>query len=495
MAGLVLFLLLRLLITPAKPPPDLYQQGREFYQSGNYSLAIEKLRKEVQEHPNRQETRLLLGQSYIQLRQWAVAQSYLRERLTVLPQDAPTIYWLARALYGAGRTAEAERNWQGLIDRKEAGWRGLANLALAEMYYRQNDYGKAANALYQTLSLREVLEPADEQRAHYLYGVLLARDLRFDDALNELEKAANVKAGGVWSDNGPVQNTLSRISERSRQVSSAITTAQAEKVETARRAKLAYGLFLAEEFAPAEEQLVTVLKRVPDFTDARAYLGLVYWRTGRSDAAVAALTNALKPDPKNRLARQSLAEVYTERLQNFQPELSTANQYKTESENARRLLESLLSEKPDDVLLIMDMARLDTVLRDYEQAEAFYYYAIKLNKEKSVVGVNPGATLARFYTEAGLDPCRRGVSAGEQASQDAPKDAESWYAFGLAYALCNKPKEAAPLLEKALVLRPNWALVVHRLGLVYQELGRQSEADKLFARATDLDPMVNWPRL
>jgi Tfp pilus assembly protein PilF len=75
-----------------------------------------------------------------------------------------------------------------------------------------------------------------------------------------------------------------------------------------------------------------------------------------------------------------------------------------------------------------------------------------------------------------------------------PLDPESWYAYGLAYAFCHKPKEAAVQLEKALSLRPNWPAAAHRLALVYQELGQQAEADKLFARATDLDPVTKWNR-
>jgi tetratricopeptide (TPR) repeat protein len=75
-----------------------------------------------------------------------------------------------------------------------------------------------------------------------------------------------------------------------------------------------------------------------------------------------------------------------------------------------------------------------------------------------------------------------------------PQDPESWYAYGLAYAFCHKPEKAALQLEKALNLRPNWPAALHRLALTYQELGRQTEADKLFDRATDLDPFTNWTR-
>jgi Tfp pilus assembly protein PilF len=493
-AGLVLFLLLRLLILPEKTPPDLYEQGRVAYQSGNFSQAIEKLRKEVTQHPARQETRLLLAQNFIQLRQWTLAQSYLKERLAAIPQDAASIYWLGRALYGEGRTAEAERSWQALLDRNEPGWRSASGVALAEMQYKLGDYNKASRLLYDALVAHESLEPDEEQQAYYLYGVLLARDQRFEDAVPQLQKAVDFKALGIWTDNGAVQNRLSQTADRARQLLASLPEASKEKVEAARRAKLGYSLVLAEEYGLAEEQLAQVLKSFPNFADARAYMGLVYWRTGRTTQAISTLLNALNQDAKNRLARETLAQVYTERIQNFQPELQSTEQVKTESENARRLLESLLSEKPEDTLLLVDMARFYVATRDYDRAEAFYYLAIEASKKKPESGINPGAMLTRFYAETGYDPCKRGVAAGAQTVSDLPQDAEGWYAYGLAYAFCHQPAEAVYPLEMALRLRPNWPAATHRLALVYQDLGRQPEADKLFTHTIDLDPATAWPR-
>lgn len=493
-AGLVLFLVLRLFFQSPKPPPDFYQMGRVSYQGGNYSIAIEQLRHEVQIHPTQQEARLLLAQSFVRLHQWTAAQGYLKERLAALPQDGPTIYWLGRALYGAGRTAEAERSWQALLDRNEPGWRSASGLALAEMQYIQADYNKAARLLYDALIAQEPLEPVEEQRAYYLYGLLLARDQRFDDALPQLQKAADFKVLGVWTDNGAVQNSLSQTAEHARQLLTSLPEAAKEKVEAARRAKLAYALIVSEEYGLAEEQLALVLKAVPNFADARAYLGLVYWRTGRVSQAISTLTFALNQDTKNRFARETLAQIYTERVQNYQPELNSLDQVKTETENARRLLESLLSEKSDDVLLLIDMARFFGATREYDRAEALYYLAIAANKTRPVTGINPGAMLTRFYAETGYDPCKRGVDAGAQAVRDLPQDPESWYAYGLAYTFCHKPAEAAFPLEMALRLRPNWPEATHRLALTYHEAGRQPEADKLFTRTTDLDPATNWTR-
>jgi tetratricopeptide (TPR) repeat protein len=493
-AGLVLFLVLRLLLPSKPPPPDLYEQGRDLYQLGNYTFAVDKLRQEIELHSGRQEARLLLAQSLITLRQWEPAQGYLRERLAAMPQDGQATYWLGKALYGAGRTAEAERSWQTLLERKEPGLKSKAGLALAEMQYTQGDYNRAAQLLYQALIAQDPLDPAEEQRADYLYGVLLARDLRFDDALTQLQKAAEIKVSGIVANNGSVQNTLANTADHARQLIANLPAAKQEKVELAKRAKLAYALVLVEEFAPAQEQLLQVLGQVPNFPDARAYLGLVYWRTGRTPQAISALLTALNQEPKNRLARETLAQIYTERIQNYAPELQSIEQVKTETENARKLLESLLSEKPDDVLILVDMARLYVATREYDRAEAFYYLAIQQNKEKPVAGVNPGAMLTRFYAETGYDPCKRGVDAGLQATRDQPQDPESWYAYGLAYAFCHKPNEAATPLEKALALRPNWPAAAHRLALVYQELGKNGEANKLFARATDLDPATNWTR-
>ena len=132
---------------------------------------------------------------------------------------------------------------------------------------------------------------------------------------------------------------------------------------------------------------------------------------------------------------------------------------------------------------------------DYQAAQQHYKQALDLNKISPVAGLNAGAVLSRYYSESNFDPCVRGVDTGLEATRDLPNDADSWYAVGLAYSKCGHPDLAAPMLEKAVEMRPYWPDALYRLALADDGLKLKPEADRLFQLLADLDPDRVYPRL
>lgn len=490
-ALLLIVLELGHLLLHYQPPLSPLERGRQFYNSGQYTAAAGELRQELQLNPRNYEAKFLLAQDLVALRQWPAASAYLNELLHAAPNDPRIYYWIGLAQLGNGQPDSAAASWNLVISRGDEAARPVqprAQAALGALRFRQGQYGEASRLLYAALSGPPGLETAEQQQAFYLYGLLLARDLRFDDARNPLQLALNARLPGNQWDNASLQTGLERTALQARTLLEQLPLAAAEKVDGAKRARLAYAYLLAEEYPAAEEQLAQVLQVAPAYTDARAYLGIVYWRTGRIEKARTALDAALALAPANRLARQSLAELIIDQLPGLQLKGEDTESYRQEVERARVLLESLIAEKPGDATLQVTLARFHIARHDYQQAQHAYKAALEFNRQKPVAGLNPGAALSRYYSEIAFDPCVRGVDNGLEATQTFAADPESWYAAGLAYSLCGHYTKAAPFLEKSLELRPYWPPTMYRLAVAYAATQRTAQADRLYSLLADLAP-------
>lgn len=469
-----------------------WERGRQNYASGHYTAALADLRQELQDHPTNSAAKLLLTQNLVALRQWPAATAYLTELLDANPNDPLTLYWVGRVQAGAGQAEAALTTWTVLLSRPDPATRAIwphIQVALGELRYRQGQYAQAADLLYQALQRVADLEAAEQQRAFYLYGLLLARDLRIEDAQGPLQRAINLDIPGSQWDNVPLRANWQHTVEEARLVLTNLSAVGNERLVPAKRARLAYAYLVAEEYGAAEEQLLQVLRAAPTYAEARAYLGLVYWRTGRTERAFSTLNAALAATPANPLVRQVLAEVIIDHLPTLQTrQAQDSTSYRQEVERANTLLNSLVAEKPDDPTLQVTLARFSVARHEYGAAAQYFQAALSFNRARPVAGLNPGAAFSRYYSEFNFDSCVRGVDRGVEATKDLPFEAESWYAAGLAYSGCGYPDRAVTYLERAYELKPYRTDVIHRLALTYQSLGRRAEADRLFTLLADLDP-------
>lgn len=483
--ALLLLLELGHLLLYYQPPLSSLEIGRQLYNGGHYTAAANELRQDLAD-PN---AKLLLAQDLIALHRWPAASAYLNELLRAAPNDPTLYFWIGQAQLGNNQPDAAAASWNLINGRTDPAARAVqpkAQVALGSLRFHQGQYPEAARLLYAALA-GTGLDATEQQQAAYLYGVLLARDLRFGEAFKLLEQAANTKLPGSQWDNAPLQSDLDQATAKAKTLLDQLPLAAAEKTDGAKRARLAYAFILAEEYPAAEEQLAQVLQIAPTYTDARAYLGIVYWRTGRIDKARNALNLALSQSPANRLARQSLAELIIDQLPTLQMQ-PDSQQYKQQSDQAQALLNGLVAENPTDATLQITLARFAIARHDYQAAQQAYQTALGLNRAKPVAGLNPSAALSRYYSEIAYDPCLSGVDNGLQATRDLTNDAESWYAAGLAYSLCGHSDKATPYLERARDLRPYAPDILYRLALAYDATKHTGQADRLYQLLADLEP-------
>lgn len=474
---------------------SLLSKAQTAYNNGQYTESVPLLRQELQLNPTNNLARLLLGQNLIKLRRWPEAGATLNEALKAEPQNSQILYWIGRAQFNAENFSAAENTWRIILSRLDKEAQLLlprAQLGLGELRFRQGQFDESSKLLYDALSNYTQLDALEQQKAFYLYGLLLARNLRLGDGLDSLQKAAKVSLPSSEADNIPQKAIYRMASEKINGLLEQLQEVNAQRIEAARRAKLGYAFILADEYALAEEQFIQVLKIAPKYAEARAYLGLVYWRTGRGERAFTTFQTALLDTPESRLTRQLLAEFLLERLPS-QPAGSSL--FRADAEMTRELIDKLVTESPRDPALQILLGRYFMVARaDYQTGVKYYEAAARFNREKPVQGLNPNALLARYYAESNVNPCVLGVDSGLAATRDLPADAESWFAAGQAYRLCGHAKLAIPMFEKGIELQPYRTDLLYNLGLSYDMLGQRSEADRFFRVLANLDPAGSYFR-
>ncbi len=496
-AGLTFALLLNLTHLLKTPTLTNYQQGQNLYNDGHYSASLPLLKQAVAANDTDQlAARLTLADSYLALAQPLEAEAQLRLVLYYQPQNTKALYLSGQAFLQENRPYDAENAWYKAIGLNQTDLASSqARLALGEHYFRTGRYEDAAGLIYKALVQgRNELRPDDLQRAYYLYALGLAHDGRYNEAADELERVISLSTGRrAGQENGRVQNNLAELTTRANLMLPSLLQARDETIEAARRAKLGYAYLLANEYILAEQQFQRVLQLVPAWADMRAYLGLVYWQTGRDTQAVATFNQAIQTDATSKLARQLLAEYDLAQVQSYQPARGNPTLLQAQSSQARTLLTQLNNQYPQDALTELDLAQLDVAERSYTDAIAHYQRAISLTGGQPIHGLNPGVQLIQLYTDQGIDPCGRGLKTAAQTLQNTPTDPTAWYEAGLNYFVCRQPQLAIEDLQKSLQLRPNSPQALYRLGLIYQTQGDQKQADSLFEQVQDLDPNSHWP--
>lgn len=63
-----------------------------------------------------------------------------------------------------------------------------------------------------------------------------------------------------------------------------------------------------------------------------------------------------------------------------------------------------------------------------------------------------------------------------------PEDSFARYALGLEYVSLNDPESALNIFEELRTLDPNYLAVYYQLGKVYEVLGKQTEAGKIYEK-------------
>ncbi len=432
----------------------LLTEGVNALQRGDFALAEQKLRAELQAHPDDIEALSFLGATLDNENKPADADVFHKRALALAPRSNSILDKYGSHLLVMQDASGARQAFLKSLAINPAD--GYANLQLAQMALNAKDGAEALRYLSR-LSTEQAAQPEVALRS------LLA--LQLSGRKTEAgELAAKFRNDAAWS--------------------------------------VSAGRALADagELSAAEVLLENALTANPDSFPLLFSLGVVASHTGHYTRSQQTLEASLRQQPGNTDVLYSLAYTYD------------ANQ---QPGAALRLLSQAAQLAPGRVDLQKSLAIAAANLGDYQTAAAAWEAYGQLvpsddtaRRERGFAKVHLGqfdtglADLRWYATrhpedaeawyelgiaESSQDPTA-GMSSLDKAVALRPDFAEARSARGALYYREGKPESALPDLEFAASNQPGNALHQARLGQIYLALDRLNDALRHFRRAAELAP-------
>lgn len=217
------------------------------------------------------------------------------------------------------------------------------------------------------------------------------------------------------------------------------------------------------------DEAITPLKRLvqlqPGDADALANLGNNYMSGGHYDEAISALAEAARLTPQDEVI-QMLLRVAT---------------YRKEIEANLPAIRSAVAADPKNPEGHIALARRLSSLRRFEEAEAEYLEALRLDPNN---GEYENA-LAVSYTEA-AQPAKA-VPYYQRAGAHKPHHV-IFLSLGSALEQLGRLDEAITAYRRSIELKPTFAMSLLRLGIVFDALNRLPEAIEVLRQALQAEP-------
>lgn len=313
-----------------------------------------------------------------------------------------------------------------------------AQLFLANILADQRDYNAAA-AAYKTVT---ELDPSRAE-AFYKLGSILMKQVKFKDAAEAMEKAValNVPDKEVHFELGAAYEELQDFAKA----------------------------------AGAYEKFISLGPAAPG--NAYHRLGICRTKLGQFDAAIAALLEAEKAQPKDLKVKLNLAEAYEKGGQ---------------LENAEHVYNTLAEVDPAEAKAYHRQS-----FRMYEQAKQ---YEMAVVPAKKVIELEPANEMNYYYlgtTYHNLQKYDEEVAVFQQVLALKPEFTYAWYQLGSAYIQQKKFKEAVTAYKKFTELSPDEPNGWLSLGVCYMQLKNNEAALEPLKKCVELKPdtSVAWYNL
>ncbi len=338
-------------------------------------------------------------------------------------------------------------------------------LLLAEIYAKQRDYAEAVKAYRKVTQL-------DPNRADAFYGLgaILLKQTQYKDAAEALEKAAALGYPGK---------------ELQLELGSAY-----EAIPDFAKAAAAYEKYIS--FGPA------------DAWEGYKRLGICRTKLGEYDAAIAALLEAEKAQPRDLKIRDALAEAYSKagRLEDAEavytamaeinpPEAKTyfrqafqmydgAEKFDKAVGPLKKIIE--LDPKNETNFYYLGMTYFKG--QQYDQAVAAFQQSLAVKPDFPHAWYQIGSSYfnAKKYKEA--------AEAYKKYAELAPEDASGWLNIGVAYNQAKNYEAALEPLKKCVELKPDNAVALANLAIVYINLKDNYSAKEIYNKLVTLDPAM-----
>jgi tetratricopeptide (TPR) repeat protein len=409
----------------------------------------------------------LLGDAYLQSKDYAKAEEAYRKAVEGDPDDPGHRHGLAQALMGQDKYAEALEQFKKLSSLEPGNWENY--LRAAQLYRRLGQFDQAESNLLRA----KQLGPGNLEIL-YNEALLYDDEGRFDDAIKVLTDAI----AGIKSEPAGNVNALGILYEQ-----------------------LGHAYRDQGNFPAALDAFQELGKLSPESHRRAQMLIIDTYRESRDiDRAIAEAKKALDEDPKSQDLTVTLALLYGE---------------KSDTADATRLLQGLLKGTPADQEIYIDIAQVQSRGKKYSEAEQTAMKAEQMAREtaekqtawfmlgsiyerqkkfdlaeqefRKVLDVNPNnAPVLNYF---GYMLADRGVRVEEATSliqralKEEPTNGAYLDSLGWAYYKQNKLAEAEEYLRKAVDREGRDPTILSHLADVYLKLGQNERAAGLFERS------------
>ncbi len=168
-----------------------FVNGRAALTRKSYPEAIAQLEKAIAAHSEFFDAQLLLGTTYMDLREWDKAEKALERSLEIKQQNVPALLSLGEVYWRQKRYADAEQTLQEGLKLDEKAWHG--QFTLGRLYWDMGEVAKAGPPIGKTLQLKP-----DLAEAHLLAGNILLRVNQKERALIEYREYLRLAPKGEF---------------------------------------------------------------------------------------------------------------------------------------------------------------------------------------------------------------------------------------------------------------------------------------------------------
>jgi len=410
-----------------------------------------------------------------------------------------------------------------------------AYLFLGQSQLELNDLPGAEKSLRLSLKLSEksAKHVYQDRRTHFLLGRLLIRTNRKVEGESELAKARDIQDQLLESDRKAVEKLLGQVAGTDsrdglpKQIDArgeVPVTPTSQRPASARPAEFTRARsLLADMLAEAYHNLGVIYtqkndlylgidnfaaaaKWKPDLPGLDRNWGIVSFRAGQFDRAIAPLSRQIKANPKDDLVRKMLGSIYffakdfKQAVAVLKPiELRILNDteltyfygvslMKLNLKNEAAAVFSKLSEQnTGNAGARYQAAQGFVFVGDYDRALKEYRAVAVLDAQMKHVHYNAGQTLIRMNR---LDDAEREFRMELQVD---PTDAASKY--HLAYTMLERniqTDEVVNLLNEAIQSRPDYADAYYQLGKIYIGKGLNDKAIEHLETAIRFEPKKDY---
>jgi tetratricopeptide (TPR) repeat protein len=227
------------------------------------------------------------------------------------------------------------------------------------------------------------------------------------------------------------------------------------------------------KWGEAEQQFRSILRVDPHFAPGAIKLSEVLVSEGRPQAAVECLEEAMKQSPP------------ADQAESLQAALGAAYLENGKTENALATLRSLVASHPDSASAHFNLGLVyagQAQAKDQEAAVTEFREALRLDVTMDAARLSLGRVWISLQKYADAVPVLMEYTRGK------PKDAQGFYALGLAYQGLKNSQASFSALQHASALDPKDSAIHFSFGMMLADIGKTDSAIQQLEAAGHINP-------